>query len=78
MTAPTYFGEIGVLDGITPTAAVIAAGPCRCLRIDGDLLLQALATTPPSSGLIENASRRLALTHPTRRMTFTPVSEPAD
>jgi predicted MFS family arabinose efflux permease len=70
LTAPAYFGEIGVLARIPRTATVTALSECRCERIDGDALLSALAETPPSSALMEVASSRLALTHPSRPMTF--------
>ena len=70
LTAPAYFGEIGVLERIPRTATVTAVRDCRCERIEGDALLSALADTPPSSALMEVASSRLALTHPSRRMTF--------
>lgn len=77
MTGPTYFGEIGVLEGIPRTATVTALTACRCERIDGDTLLDALTASPPSSALMENASGRLAVTHPTRKLTFgTPIEEP--
>lgn len=70
MRAPSYFGEIGVLERIPRTATVTAIGDCRCERIEGEALLDALTTAPPSSGLMENAQNRLALTHPSRRVTF--------
>ncbi len=70
LTAPAYFGEIGVLERIPRTATVTALRECRCDRIEGDALLTALADTPPSSALMEVASSRLALTHPSRKMTF--------
>ncbi len=77
MTGPTYFGEIGVLEGIPRTATVTALTPCRCERIDGDTLLDALTASPPSSALMENASGRLAVTHPARKLTFgIPAEEP--
>ncbi len=66
MTGPTYFGEIGVLERIPRTATVTAVSECRCERIDGDALLDALTASPPSSALMENARRRLAVTHPSR------------
>jgi Na+/melibiose symporter-like transporter len=71
MTAPCYFGEIGVLEGIARTATVTALTDVRLWRIDGDALLEVLTSTPPSSSLMENARSRLALTHPSRRLTFT-------
>ncbi len=70
MTAPSYFGEIGVLEGIPRTATVTALTHCRCERIAGDTLLDALTASPPSSSLMENAQRRLAVTHPTRKVTY--------
>jgi len=70
MTGPTYFGEIGVLEHIPRTATVTALSDCRCERIAGDALLDALTATPPSSALMENARSRLALTHPSRQPTF--------
>ena len=70
MTAPSYFGEIGVLEQIPRTATVTALGECRCERIEGDELLDALTTAPPSSSLMENARSRLARTHPSRSVTF--------
>jgi predicted MFS family arabinose efflux permease len=69
MTAPTYFGEIGVLEKIPRTATVTALTDCRCELIEGEALLEALATAPPSTSLMENARTRLALTHPSRRFT---------
>ena len=64
MSAPSYFGEIGVLEQIPRTATVTAIGDCRCERIDGQALLDALTTAPASSSLMENARSRLASTHP--------------
>jgi CRP-like cAMP-binding protein/MFS family permease len=70
MTAPAYFGEIGVLERIPRTATVTARTECRCDRIDGDAMLDALTASPPSSSLMETAQGRLAATHPTRALTF--------
>jgi len=63
MTAPTYFGENGVLVRIPRMATVTARGPVKVLRIDGDRLLDALNASPASSSLTENARGRLAVTH---------------
>jgi predicted MFS family arabinose efflux permease len=68
----TYFGEIGLLEGIPRTATVTAVEDCRCYRIDGDAFLDALTATPPATSLLEGARTRLARTHPSRRPTFTP------
>ena len=70
MTAPTYFGEIGVLEQIPRTATVTALTQCRCERIEGEMLLEALATAPASSSLMENARSRLLITHPSRDLTY--------
>jgi CRP-like cAMP-binding protein len=70
MSAPAYFGEIGVLEHIARTATVSALTDAQLLRIDGTALLDALTSTPPSSSLMENARRRLALTHPSRTLSF--------
>jgi CRP-like cAMP-binding protein len=78
MQAPTYFGEIGVLEGIPRTASVTAATPCRCERIDGDMLLEALTASPPSSSLMESARSRLAVTHPSRRLVYEAPAESPD
>ncbi|HEY2770882.1 MAG TPA: cyclic nucleotide-binding domain-containing protein, partial [Solirubrobacteraceae bacterium] len=70
MSAPSYFGEIGVLERIPRTATVTALTGCRCERIEGEALLDALTMAPPSSSLMEVASSRLALTHPGRRLSY--------
>jgi MFS family permease len=70
MTAPTYFGEIGVLEKIPRTATVTALTDCRCERIEGDALLDALTTVPASTSLMENARSRLTVTHPSHQPTF--------
>lgn len=70
MSAPTYFGEIGVLGHIPRTATVTAVSDCTCDRIGGSELLDALTAAPPSATLMENARSRLSLTHPSRRVTF--------
>jgi MFS family permease len=67
MTAPSYFGEIGVLRRIPRTATVTARTDSLCEKIEGEALLAALTSTPPSTSLMENASSRLALTHPSLR-----------
>lgn len=70
MSAPTYFGEIGVLEGIPRTATVTTLEPCRGLRIEADALREALSNSPASTSLMENARVRLALTHPRRAASW--------
>jgi CRP-like cAMP-binding protein/predicted MFS family arabinose efflux permease len=64
MVGPTYFGEIGILRHVPRTANVTALTPCQCTLIDGAALLDALNTSPASTSLMQLASSRLAVTHP--------------
>lgn len=73
MAAPAYVGEIGLLEGIPRTATVTAADTSRLWRIDGDLFLDALTSTPLSASFVSGMSVRLKRTHPRRVMT---VPEP--
>jgi len=66
MSAPCYFGEIGILERMPRTATVTALRQCVCLKVDGSVLLDALEGTPPSSTMMENARSMLSLTHPSR------------
>lgn len=66
MSAPSYFGEIGVLEHVPRTATVTAVRDCRCERIEGEALLEALTAAPASSSLMENVRSRLEITHPSR------------
>ncbi len=68
--APGFFGEIGVLERIPRTATVSALTDCSCEQIDGETLLEALTSSPPSSSLMETAQGRLSVTHPARAMTY--------
>jgi MFS family permease len=67
MEAPTYFGEIGVIEKIPRTATVQAAEQCALWRIDGELFLSALNEGSPSQLLIQGMAGRLATTHPSRQ-----------
>lgn len=67
MTAPSYFGEIGVIEHIPRTATVRTLTPARLLRIDGDEFLAALTEASPSAALVDGLSGRLARTHPSYR-----------
>jgi MFS family permease len=64
MQAPTYFGEIGILERMPRTANVIAEGDCRCLLIDGEELLDAVQSANASSSMLSRARSLLAVTHP--------------
>jgi CRP-like cAMP-binding protein len=74
----TYFGEIGLLERIPRTATVVTAEECRCSRIEGSAFLEALVDAPPATSLMEGARTRLAVTHPSRRVTFEPAGATAD
>jgi predicted MFS family arabinose efflux permease len=71
MPAGSYFGEIGLLEGIPRTATVTAAERCELLRIDGDAFLESLTAAPLTGTLVEDARTRLARTHPSRPLSFT-------
>lgn len=60
MSAPTYFGEIGLLEGIPRTATVKALEPCILYRIEGEAFLAALTSTPAATAFVESAQTRLA------------------
>ena len=59
-----------MLGHIPRTATVTAVGACRCERIAGEALLDALRSTPPSTTLMEGARSHLAITHPSREPVF--------
>jgi hypothetical protein len=64
MTAPAYFGEIGIIQGIPRTANVSTVDGCKCLLISGASLLDALSVASASSSLTATTHSRLAHTHP--------------
>ncbi len=64
MSAPDYFGEIGILRHIPRTANVVAGEGCRCALIDGQQLLEALGSASPSSAMLARTSTLLEATHP--------------
>jgi CRP-like cAMP-binding protein/predicted MFS family arabinose efflux permease len=64
MTAPAYFGEIGLIRRTARTATVSAVGTCVLWRIEGDAFLSALNETTPSRLLLQGMATRLGVTHP--------------
>lgn len=64
LTAPSYFGEIGLIEQIPRTATVAAMQDCRLLRIEGADFLDSLSSSPASTSLLEGARSRLFRTHP--------------
>lgn len=63
----SYFGEIGLLEGIPRTATVTASTACRLYRLDGEEFLDALTNTAASGAFLANARAGLALTNPSLR-----------
>jgi CRP-like cAMP-binding protein len=64
MSAPSYFGEIGLLHGLPRTATVRAVGSCELLRIEAEDFFAALQGAGVSSSLLAQSSARLARSHP--------------
>lgn len=64
MNAPTYFGEIGLLQRIPRTATVKALEPVAVYRIDGEDFLDALTGNAAAPSFLKAARTRLARTHP--------------
>lgn len=60
MTAPCYFGEIGLLHGVARTATVTAAGHCRLWRIPAEAFLGAAAQAGVSGALTDSVRVRFA------------------
>jgi CRP-like cAMP-binding protein len=77
MTAPTYFGEIGLIQHVPRTATNTALTECRVLRIDGETFLAALAGSSPSQILLQGMAGRLAATAPITPPTGPPRDETA-
>jgi CRP-like cAMP-binding protein len=64
MSAPSYFGEIGILRGIPRTATVRTDEPCTLLRIEAADFLDAARGAGISSSLLDRSTNRLARSHP--------------
>lgn len=78
LSAPSYFGEIGLIERIPRTATVTALEKCSLLRIEGQDFLDALTTSPASTSLLEGARARLQRTHPSYRpSTSSPLAQPS-
>lgn len=56
--AGSWFGELGLLEGIPRTATVLTTEPCTLLRIDGEAFLDALTAAPLASTALEGARAR--------------------
>jgi predicted MFS family arabinose efflux permease len=76
LEAPSYFGEIGLIERIPRTATVRSIGTVVVWRIDGDVFLNALNEASPSRLLIQGVAGRLAVTHPSRAASLVEVPGP--
>lgn len=70
MSAPSYVGEIGLLQGIPRTATVTATEPCRLWRIDGDAFLEAVTQTQFSAAFVSGMTTRLKRTNTAREVVL--------
>jgi CRP-like cAMP-binding protein len=65
LSAGSYFGEIGLVEGIPRTATVRTLSDCTVLRIDGATFLGALTEAPAGMpALARGVANGLAATHP--------------
>lgn len=60
MSAPGYFGEIGLIHGVPRTATVTSRGPCQVWRLPADAFLSAASQAGLSNALSETVQVRLA------------------
>ena len=71
MKSPSFFGEIGLLQGIPRTATVTSTEPTRLWRISGEDFLAALTETPLSASATAGLTMRLKRTHPSQQVQLT-------
>lgn len=70
LTAPDYFGEIGLLERRPRTATVRASTPCTVLRVIGGDFLTAVTAVPLTPGALGLAQSRLERSHPSATLTL--------
>jgi predicted MFS family arabinose efflux permease len=78
MKSPSFFGEIGLLQGIPRTATVTATEPTRLWRISGEDFLAALTETPLSASATAGLNMRLKRTHPSQQPKLPEQRGPAE
>jgi predicted MFS family arabinose efflux permease len=64
LTAPDYFGEIGLLEHRPRTATITTVTQCTIYRINGSEFVEALTAASVSPSALDGARMRLARTHP--------------
>jgi hypothetical protein len=69
MTAPSYFGEIGLIHSVPRTATVTAVGSCVVWRIPGSAFLAAAARAGISGALADSVRVRIETSHSLDRPT---------
>ena len=70
----SYFGEIGLLRGVTRTATVRTTEPTTLWRISAEEFRSALESASVSPSMLAVTSSRLARSHP-RLAAATPVEQ---
>jgi predicted MFS family arabinose efflux permease len=75
LEAPSYVGEIGLLERVPRTATVRTTTASELWRIDGEEFLAALTAAPPAAAFLETARRRHVGAVPTRA-EVSPEPEP--
>jgi CRP-like cAMP-binding protein len=78
MKAPSFFGEIGLLQGVPRTATVTATEPTRLWRISGEDFLAALTDSPLSASAAAGVTMRLKRTHPSQHLSIPDQRAAAD
>jgi CRP-like cAMP-binding protein/predicted MFS family arabinose efflux permease len=78
LEAPSYVGEIGLLEQVPRTATVATSAASELWRIDGDELLAALTAAPPAAAFLETARRRHVGAVPSRAEASTVPSRGTD
>jgi predicted MFS family arabinose efflux permease len=69
----TFFGEIGLIEGIPRTASIVAVEDATMLRIEGEDFLSALTQSSASSNFLESAQVRLRRTNPDQEITASAI-----
>ncbi len=70
MSAPNYFGEIGLLENRPRTATVRALSRVALFRIEGSDFVESMTATSVSPAALERVRTQLARTHPSLLMSF--------